>query len=144
MDKMRLPWGGVGRRLYVVEALATPEQEPPAPYQGRPLGLDPMTLQVEAAYPLTYAPTRLAIAPDGDEAYTPLDGTVIRTDFASGREQRLAVLPGTGLDLAVTAERIYVAAGGSQDVVWALARSVGARVQPVRVGRGAVGLVNTP
>jgi hypothetical protein len=136
--------GGLGRRLYVVEAFAAPEQEPPAPFRGRLLGLDPATLQIEAVYPLSYAPGRVVIAPDGDEAYTLLDGTVIRTDLASGREHRLAVLPGTGLDLAVTAEHVHIVAGASQNVAWHVPRRGIPRVQPVRVGRGAVGVLHVP
>ena len=62
----------------MVEAVTTPEQKPPAPYRGRLLGLDPVTLQIEATYPLDDAPGRLAIAPDGDAAYVLSGGTVIR------------------------------------------------------------------
>jgi hypothetical protein len=138
--------GGVGRRLYVVEAISTPEQEPPAPYRGRLLGLHPATLQIEAEYPLDSPPSRLAIAPDGDDAYALVEGAVIRTDLTSGREQRLAALPGTGLDLAVTDERVYVVSGAAQNVVWvtALRAGAGTRVESIRVGRGGVGIVVVP
>src|SRR5262249_24994693 len=84
--------GGLGRRLSVVEALATPEPDPPAPYRGRLLGLDPATLQPGADLPLAVdvAPGGLAIAPDGADAYALLGGTVLRLDLASGRAERLA------------------------------------------------------
>jgi hypothetical protein len=60
----------------------------------------------------------------------------------TGREVRLAVLPGTGLDLAVTAEHVYVVAGASQNVAWRVPCRGIARVQPLRVGRGAVGVLH--
>jgi DNA-binding beta-propeller fold protein YncE len=112
---------GGGRCLYVVEALAGPESEPPAPYRGRLLALDPTTLAVEATVPLDAPVTRLAVAPDGDRAYALLGHTLLEIDPRTGRAAALATLPGGGLGVAAGRERVFVGAADG-GVVWSVER----------------------
>ena len=48
--------GRPDRRLYAVERLSGPEDEPPAPVRARLLGLHPTTLEVESTGPSTSSP----------------------------------------------------------------------------------------
>jgi hypothetical protein len=126
--------------LYAVEALSGPEDEPPSAYRGRLLGLDPTTLEVQSEWPLTFAPDRFAVAPDGDHAYALHDGAVVHLDLATGVQARLALLPERGLGLAVTAERVYVSNPYGSEV-WAVDRRGGRRVKTIPVGRHPTELV---
>jgi hypothetical protein len=138
--------GGAGRRLYcLVDASGRwgggAESEPNRADHWRLLGLDPATLQPEHEYPLPDPVSALTVAPDGGAAY-PLEAVgqrgVVRVDLRTGAVDRLAALPGTGVDLAATRERVYVADG--RGAVWALDARGGALVHTLAVGRGPVGL----
>jgi DNA-binding beta-propeller fold protein YncE len=128
-----------GARLFAVETLAGPEDEPPRPPPGRLLGLDPTTLEVERQWPLDYRPTRLAVAPDGAWAYALLDATVRALDLTTGADRPLARLPERGLGLAVGRDRIY-AVGPYGPGVWVLRRRDGRLVATAPVGRRPVAL----
>jgi hypothetical protein len=135
--------GGLGRRLYAVERLAGPEDEAAGPPpRGRVLGLHPTTLEVESARPLDGGPQRLAVAPDGEAAYALTDGTLTRLGLA-GEPDRSVVLPGRGLALAVTRDRVYVSSAHGPEL-WAVRRRDGRLVATLPVGRFAAELLLSP
>jgi hypothetical protein len=125
--------GRPDRRLYAVERLSSPEDEPPAPVRARLLGLHPTTLEVESARPLDFVPTRLAVAPDGEVAYALHDHTLTRLGPAGGPDRSVA-LPERGLALAVGRERVYVSSASGREV-WAFRRRDGRLVATLRVGQ---------
>jgi hypothetical protein len=133
--------GGAGRRLYVVETFSLLDEAPPSAYRGRLLGLDPTTLAAEVELALPAAPGRVAVGPDGDEAYALVAaGTVLlRLDLRAGAVNRLAELPGQAITLAVTRTRIYVPDPAGR-ALWALDRRSGRVVQTLPVGRGPMGI----
>ena len=94
--------GRLGRRLYAVERLAGPEDDPPRAAGARLLGLHPTTLEVESERPLDFVPARLVVAPDGDVAYALHDHRLTRLGLAGGPDRSVA-LPARGLALAVAA-----------------------------------------
>jgi DNA-binding beta-propeller fold protein YncE len=100
--------GRVGSRLYAVESLAGPEHDPSYPSFGRLLGLSTDTLAVESSRVLGFVPARLAVTPDGDQAYALHDQDVVRLDLLGQADARLAFLPEPGHGLAVTHDRVYV------------------------------------
>ena len=137
-----------------MEALAAPAgaaapADPPRA-AGRLLELDPATLEVRSAQPLTQAPLALAVAPDGARAYALVgrghpayaDG-LTALDLVAGGERPFATLPGAALGLAATTERVY-ASGPTQGVVWALDRRTGRLVAALPVGPGPAGLALGP
>ena len=128
-----------GTRLYAVETLAGPEDDPPRPARGRLLLLDPATLEVERQWPHDYRPAGLAVAPDGGRAYLLLEATVRTLDLATGADRLLARLPERALGLAVTRDRVY-AVGPDGPGVWALRRRDGRLLATLPVGRGPVAL----
>ena len=128
-----------GTRLYAVETLAGPEDDPPRPARGRLLLLDPATLVVVRQWPLDYRPAGLAVAPDGGRAYLLLEATVRALDLATGADRLLARLPERALGLAVTRDRVY-AVGPDGPGVWALRRRDGRLLATLPVGRGPVAL----
>jgi hypothetical protein len=133
--------GGAWRRLYVVETFSLPDEAPPSAYRGRLLGLDPTTLAVEAELLLPTSPGRVAVGPDGDEAFALVtSGTVVlRLDLRAGMVSPLAELPGRAITLAVTRTRIYVPDPAGR-ALWALDRRSGRVVQTLPVGRGPMGV----
>ena len=149
------PGAGDGRpRLYAVEALgpAAGPDDPPrgAGAGGRLLGLDPATLEVRSAQPLTRAPLALAVAPDGARAYAlvgrgdPAHGdALVELDLMAGTERRFAALPGGAHALAVAGDRVYAAAPTAH-VLWALDRRAGHLVATLPVGPGPADLLLVP
>ena len=133
--------GGLGRRLYAVERRAGPEDEAAGPPRGRVLGLHPTTLEVESARPLDGGPQRLAVAPDGEAAYALTDGTLTRLGLAGGPD-RSVVLPGRGLALAVTRDRVYVSSAYGPEL-WAFRRRDGRLVATLPVGAPATDLLGS-
>jgi DNA-binding beta-propeller fold protein YncE len=128
--------GRLGHRLYAVERLAGPEDEPPRPPRARLLGLHTATLELESARLLDFLPVRLAVAPDGDAAYALHDHALTRVDLAgggAGGDRRLARLPAQGLALAVAGDRVYVTSAYGRDV-WAFRRRDGRLVATLPVG----------
>jgi hypothetical protein len=134
--------GRPDRRLYAVERLSGPEDEPPAPVRARLLGLHPATLEVESARPLGFVPTRLVVAPDGEVAYALHDRTLTRLGPAGGPDRSVA-LPERGLALAVGRERVYVSSAYGREV-WALRRRDGRLVATLRAGRSPADLLVSP
>jgi DNA-binding beta-propeller fold protein YncE len=135
--------GRLGRRLYAVERLAGPEDDPPSPPRVRLLGLHPTTLAVESERPLDGLPTRLVVAPDGDVAYALLDHSLTRLGLDGGPDRRLALLPERGLALAVAGDRVYVTSASGPEL-WAFRRRDGRRVATLPVGRFAADLLVSP
>jgi hypothetical protein len=136
----------------VVETLVPPAgpDDPPRAYAGRLLGLDPETLEVRGALPLTRAPLALALAPEGARAFAlvgrsdPARGDgLTELDLAAGTERLLAALPGGALALAVTAGRVYASAP-ERGAVWALDRRSGRLVATLPAGRGPAGMALGP
>jgi hypothetical protein len=84
----------------------------------------------------------VVFAPDGDTAYlvTATGPDVLALDVRSGRTRRLATLPAVGVDLAVTADRLYVS-DANGNTGWAVDRRDGRRVDGVPVGRHPVRIV---
>jgi hypothetical protein len=113
--------GGVGARLYAVESSAGPEREPGYTSSGRLLGLNPDTLVVESVRPLGVVPVRLAVAPDGYQAYALHDQDVLRLDLVGQADARLVMLPEPGQGLAVTRDRVYVSLF-FENALWVLDR----------------------
>ena len=72
--------------------------------------MNPDTVVVESVRSLGAVPVRLAVAPDGDQAYALYDQDVLRLDLVGqgGADARLALLPEPGQGLAVTRDRVYV------------------------------------
>ena len=135
--------GRAGTRLYALEAAAPPDTDVPTLFRGRLLGLNPDTLEIESERALGFAPDRLAVAPEGDHAYALHDRTVLRLGLAGGDEVPLAILPGRGLELAVTHARIFVS-NPSGSAVWALDRRRARPLQILPVGRRPTGLFVSP
>jgi hypothetical protein len=134
--------GRPDRRLYAVERLSSPEDEPPAPVRARLLGLHPATLEVESARPLDFVPTRLVVAPDGEVAYALHDRTLTRLGPTGGPDRSVA-LPERGLALAVGRERVYVSNAYGREV-WAFRRRDGRLVATLRAGLSPADLVTSP
>jgi hypothetical protein len=131
--------GRLGRRAYGVERLAALEDEPAAPASARLLGLHPTTLDVESDRPLPFVPERLVLAPDGDTAYELRDHLLTRLGLDGGPDAAVE-LPGQGLALAVTRERVYVSSAYGREL-WAFRRRDGGLVDTLRVGRAAADAV---
>jgi hypothetical protein len=134
--------GRLGRRLYVVERLSSPLDDPPGPPRGRLLGLHPTTLEVESDRPLDALPTRLVVAADGDAAYALHDHTLTRLGLDGGPDRSVA-LPERGLALAVTRDRVYVSSAYGPEL-WAFRRRDGRLVATIRVGQVATDLITSP
>ena len=134
--------GRLGRRLYAVERLAGPEDEPPRPPRARVLGLHPTTLEVESERPLDVLPTRLAVAADGAAAYALHDHSVTRLGLAGGPDRRLALLPARGLALAVAGDRVYVSSAYGPEL-WAFRRHDGRLLATLPVGAPATDLLGS-
>ena len=135
--------GRLGHRLYAVERLAGPEDEPPRPPRARLLGLHPTTLALESERLLDFLPMRLAVAPDGDAAYALHDHALTRVDLAGGGvgdDRCLALLPERGLALAVAGDRVYVSSASGPEL-WAFRRRDGRLVATLPVGRAAADLL---
>ena len=134
--------GRLGRRLYAIERLAGPEDEPPAAVGARLLGLHPTTLEVESERRLDFVPTRLAVAPDGDVAYALHDHRLTRLGLAGGPDRSVA-LPERGLALAVAGDRVYVSSAyGPQ--LWAFRPRDGRLLATLPVGAPATALLGSP
>jgi DNA-binding beta-propeller fold protein YncE len=127
------------RRLYAVEASAEAWAEYREASSGRLLALDPVTLAIEGAWPLSPLPGALAVAPDGEHAYALTAHLLTHLDLSTGAQRLLAELPRDGAGLAVTEARVYAADPAGRDV-WALERRAGRLVQTVPVGRHPVHL----
>jgi DNA-binding beta-propeller fold protein YncE len=127
--------GGLGQRLYVVDAEPGPEGDYAGSGRWRLVGLNPLSLDVESEFALGFLPNRLVVTADGDQAYAlaqPND-TVRQIDLPHGTQRVLATLPGTGLGLAVAGDRIYVSNPYGREV-WALDRRQGRLLQTIPVG----------
>ena len=133
--------GRLGRRLYAVERLSGPEDEPPATAGARLLGLHPTTLEVESERRLGFVPTRLVVAPDGDAAYALHDHRLTRLGLDGGPDWSVA-LPERGLALAVTRDRVYVSSAYGPEL-WAVRRRDGRLVATIRVGQVAPDLLTS-
>ena len=134
--------GRQGRRLYAVEHLSGPEDDPPQAAGARLLGLHPTTLEVESERLLDVAPTRLVVAPEGDAAYALHDHRLTRLGLDGGPDRSLA-LPEPGLALAVTRDRVYVSSASGPEL-WAFRRRDGRLVATLRVGASAADLLVSP
>ena len=134
--------GRLGRRLYAVERLSGPEDDPPAAVGARLLGLHPTTLEVESERRLAFVPARLVVAPDGDAVYALHDHRLTRLGLDGGPDRSVA-LPERGLALAVTRERVYVSSAYGPEL-WAFRRRDGRLVATIRVGQVAADLVTSP
>jgi hypothetical protein len=131
----------LGDRLYVVEAVPGPDGDFEATGPWRLLGLDPLTLQVQTMMAVSLFPTRLVVAPGGDHAYilAPPNDAVRHLDLATGVERVLARLPGRGLGLAATADRLYVSNSLGREL-WTLDRHDGRLLRTTLVGSGPVAI----
>jgi hypothetical protein len=134
--------GRLGRRLYAVERLSGPEDEPPAAVGARLLGLHPTTLEVESERRLDFVPSRLVVAPDGDVAYALHDHQLTRLGL-DGSPDRSVTLPERGLALAVTRERVYVSSAYGPEL-WAVRRRDGRLLATLRVGQVPADLATGP
>jgi hypothetical protein len=134
--------GGLGRRLYAVERRPGVEDEAMGPTRVRVLGLHPTTLEVESERLLDGDLQRLAVAPGGDVAYALHDAALTRLDLAGGPDRSVA-LPGRGLALAVTRDRVYVSSAFRPEL-WAVRRRDGRLVATLPVGRPAAELLVSP
>jgi DNA-binding beta-propeller fold protein YncE len=137
--------GRVAQRLYFVTGGDDDAAAQPGAGTWRLRGVHPDTLEVESDLPLPDLPdppSRVAFAPDGDTAYlvTATGPDVFALELRSGRTRRLAALPTAGVDLAVTADRLY-ASDANGHTVWAVDRRDGRRVQAIPVGRHPVRIV---
>ena len=150
------PGGGTRPALYSVEALpgsslATWDETEYAwqfalSAAWRLRRLDPETLEPAAELRLGFAPSGLAVAPDGWRAYAfdARSDDLAEIDLATGQTRVLDRVPGhRPWGLTATADRVYVAAPRSAEV-WAVDRQRGRRVQVVRVGPAPVALGPAP
>lgn len=130
------------RRLYGVEAPVAPDPEQPTADRSRLLGLNPTTFRVERDHQLGFRPSRLAVGPEGGNAYAiASDGTrLMHVDLMSGVQHRLADVQGSGASLAVSAERIYVTHPYG-NALHALDRRRGEVVATIPVGRRPAGII---
>jgi DNA-binding beta-propeller fold protein YncE len=140
-------------RLYCVEALVDRDEDGTA-YQRRARsargwqlwGLDPTTFDVTSEQSLSYPPTGLAVAPEGNQAYgfvEPIDWqfhrALVRVDLVSGTETLVARVPGTtGISLAVTEDRLY-APNPEGNEVWVADRQ-GRPLKTIPVGGHPLGI----
>jgi hypothetical protein len=144
-----------GGRLYAVEALpgsqlATWDEaeftwQYPLSAGWRLRRLSPQTLEPEVEMRLPFAPTGLAVAPDGAAyAFDALGDRLVTVDLGTGRAAELARVPGhRPWGLAATASWLY-AAGPPDGRVWVLDRSTGRRVAALRAGRAPVAIGVAP
>ena len=130
-----------GQRLYLVETLPGPANEYSDPDSWKLLAIDPLTFEVSARHALSEAPLWLSVAPDGRDAYYAVGGSnaIAHVDLGSGATRRLAALPGSGLGLAVSHERLFVP-NPRGDEVWVVERRSGRRLRPIATGRHPIGL----
>ena len=82
------------------------------------------------------------MAPDGEAAYALHDGTLICLGLA-GEADRSVALPGRGLALAVTRDRVYVSSAYGPEL-WAVRRRDGRLVATLPVGAPATDLLGSP
>jgi len=135
---------GVNRRLYVVAG--APENSDGRRYDGAGLDggvldLDALTLAERAVLPMAEPLMCFAVTPGGASAYaisfTP--GKLVRLDLATGSLTDLARLPGPGLGLAISGDRLYVPAP-ERNEVWALDRRHGTLLARIPVGAGPISI----
>ena len=134
--------GRQGRRLYAIERLSGPEDDPPAAAGARLLGLHPTTLEVESERLLGFVPTRLVVAPDGDVAYALHDLSLTRLGLDGGPDRSVA-LPERGLALAVGRDQVYVSSASGAEV-WAFRRRDGRLLATLPGGASAADLLWSP
>jgi hypothetical protein len=152
------PAGGGRPALYAVEALAGPGSEQAtwgaAEYRWRFVlatawrlrRLTPEALEPAAEVRLGFAPSGLAVAPDGTRAYAfdARGDDLVEVDLATGRPRVLDAVPGhRPWGLAATRDRVYVAAPPRGEVL-AVDRATGRRALTRRTGRAPVGLGLAP
>jgi DNA-binding beta-propeller fold protein YncE len=104
--------------------------------------LTPDDLEPAAELRLDFAPSGLAVAPDGTRAYTfdARGDDLVEIDLAAGRTRVLDHVPGhRPWGLAATGDRVYVASPVRGEV-WVVDRQRGRRVQAVRVAHAPVAI----
>jgi hypothetical protein len=137
---------GAGRRVYCLESTPPP---PAHPESWGLVTLDAATLAFERAYALPVPPLWPALAPDGGHLYALTDRGggagrgVVDLDLTTGVVSRLLTLPGDGLGLAATAERLYVL-DPDRGGLWAVDRRRGRLLGATAVGRPPVALTLRP
>jgi hypothetical protein len=137
------------RRLYCIEALPEPSEDEWS-NERRLWGLDPATLAVLDVQSLPYPPSELALAPEGDQAYSFVAASgpqfrrsLLRLDLLTGVETLLGYVPGaTGASLVVTEDRIYAPNREGQSV-WVGDRR-GRPLKEVAVGQLPLGIAWRP
>jgi len=134
------PYGGA-RRLHLVETQPGPETEYASPERWSLLTLDPITLAVLSSRTLNEPPLWLTVAPDGKDAYYAIGGSnlLMHVALTTGAVRQLASLPGMGLGIAVTHDRLFVPNPTSNEV-WVVDRRSGRRLRPFAAGRHPIGL----
>jgi hypothetical protein len=108
--------------------------------------LTPDDLEPEAEVRLGFAPSGLAVAPDGTRAYTfdARSDDLVEIDLSAGKTRVLDHVPGhRPWGLAATHDRVYVASPPRGEV-WVVDRQRDRRVQAVRVGPAPVALGLAP
>jgi hypothetical protein len=132
---------GEARRLYLVETRPGPESEYTSPERWSLLTLDPVTLEERSRRLLSEPPLWLTVAPDGADAYYAIGGSnlLMHVDLTTGVVRQLAALPGMGLGMAVTHDRLFVPNPTSNEV-WVVDRRSGRRLRPFLAGRHPIGL----
>jgi hypothetical protein len=152
------PAGGGRPALYVVEALAGSGSEQAtwgaAEYRWRFVlatawrlrRLAPEDLEPAAEVRLGFAPSGLAVAPDGAAAYAfdARGDDLVEVDLATGRTRVLDAVPGhRPWGLAANRDRVYFAAPPRGEVL-AVDRATGRRALTRRTGRAPVGIGLAP
>lgn len=134
-----------GRRLYVVETNPGPGGDYDAPDHWRLRGLDPWTLDPLFDRTLGEPPHWLTVAPDGDQAYYFIadSNTLVHVELSSGARRRLSLLPGAGLGLAVTEDKLFIPNPEGHEL-WVVDRRAGQFRRPIDVGRHPIGLALRP
>jgi hypothetical protein len=112
----------------------------------RLLRLTPETLEPESELGLAFAPSGLAVAPDGATAYAfdAVGDGLVGVDLATGQTGEVARVPGhRPWGLAATADRLYVASP-PDGRVWALDRATGRRVLAFGAGLAPAAIAPAP
>ena len=131
-----------GTRLFCVEEDIDPHL---SPSWRRLLLVDPASLTVEWSYPLLHEVRRVVVEPAGRSAYRiagphgPWPSVVMHLDLTSGTARPLVTVPGRAMDLAVTADKLFVVHPSGNEV-WALDRRTGRLLLSIPVGKGPVGI----
>jgi hypothetical protein len=132
----------VDQRLYVVETVPGPESEYSSPQRWNVTSLDPVTLETLSQLTMAEMPLWLAIDDDGLNAYFTIGGTnsLMHLNLVSGAVRHLATLPGFGLGMAVSHDRVFVPNPEGSEL-WVIDRRTGRRRPPLAVGRHPIGVV---